>query len=377
MWRLGAALIKQVDWLLVVSLAALAGTGLLTMRSFTGTNYFFTRQSIWLVLGFGLLFAMSRIDFRFLRRSGLLVLLYIALAAALGGLLLFGEMTKGARGWIDFGFFSFQPADFMKLVLILILAKYFSRRHIEIAQVRHILVSGLYALAPFALILLQPDFGSAVIVAVLWLGMIMVSGVSKKHLLIVLAVGLATLGVLWFSVFTANQQARIITFFYPLADIRGAGYSAFQSTIAVGSGQLLGKGVGFGTQSRLNFLPEYETDFIFAAFAEEWGLVGVAIYFALFGFVIWRIMQTSSRGATNFETLYGLGLALFFMSHFIINVGMNIGLLPVTGLTLPFTSYGGSHLLAEFLGLGILMGMRRYSYAVHRAELANEFLGVV
>ncbi len=377
MWRLGASLIKQVDWLLVVSVAALAGAGLLTMRSFTGANYFFTRQSIWLGLGFGLLFALGRIDFRFLRRSGLLVLLYIALAAGLGGLLLFGQTVKGARGWFDFGFFSFQPADFMKLVLILILAKYFSRRHIEIGQVRHILISGLYALVPFWLILLQPDFGSAVIVAVLWLGMIMVSGVSKKHLLIVLAAGLATLGVLWFSVFSANQKDRILTFINPLADIRGAGYSAFQSTIAIGSGQFLGKGVGFGTQSRLNFLPEYETDFIFAAFAEEWGLVGVIIFFTLFGLVIWRIIRTARLGATNFETLFGVGLAIFLMSHFIINVGMNLGLLPVTGLTLPFVSYGGSHLLAEFIGLGILMGMRRYSLAVHRDELENEFLGGV
>lgn len=377
MWRPGTSLIKQVDWLLVVSLAALAGAGLLTMRSFTGANYFFTRQLVWLGLGFGLLFAMSRIDFRFLRRSGLLVLLYITLAAVLGGLLLFGQTVKGARGWIDFGFFSFQPADLMKLVLILILAKYFSRRHIAIAHVRHILVSGLYALVPFGLILLQPDFGSAVITSVLWLGLVIVSGVSKKHLLMVAAVGLAILGLLWFSLFTQNQKARIITFLYPLTDIRGAGYSAFQSTVAVGSGQLLGKGVGFGTQSRLNFLPEYQTDFIFAAFAEEWGFVGVTIYFILFGIVIWRIMQMASRGATNFETLYGIGLALFFMSHFIINVGMNIGLLPVTGLTLPFTSYGGSHLLVEFIGLGILLGMRRYSYAFHRDELENEFLGGV
>ncbi|MBI2048393.1 MAG: rod shape-determining protein RodA [Parcubacteria group bacterium] len=377
MWRLQASLIKQVDWWLTVSLAALAGAGLLTMRSFTGDNYFFTRQLIWLGLGFGLFFVLGQVDFRFLRRSGLLVLFYIVLAAVLGWLLLFGETIKGARGWINLGLFSFQPADFMKLVLILILAKYFSRRHIEIAQVRHILISGLYALLPFGLILLQPDFGSAVIVSVLWLGLVIVSGVSKKHLFMVMTLGLAVLGFLWFSLFTPNQKARIITFLYPLTDIRGAGYSAFQSTIAVGSGQLLGKGVGFGTQSRLNFLPEYETDFIFAAFAEEWGLVGVAIYFTLFGFVIWRIMQTSSRGATNFETLYGLGLALFFMSHFFINVGMNIGLLPVTGLTLPLTSYGGSHLLVEFIGLGVLQGMRRYSLVVHRDELANEFIGGV
>ncbi|MEK7552577.1 MAG: FtsW/RodA/SpoVE family cell cycle protein, partial [Patescibacteria group bacterium] len=229
---------------------------------------------------------------------------------------------------------------------------------------------------PFILILLQPDFGSAVIIATIWLGMIMVSGVSKKHLLVVLAVALVSLGFLWLSVFTPNQKNRIISFVHPLADVRGAGYSAFQSMIAVGSGQWFGRGVGFGTQSRLNFLPEYQTDFIFAAFAEEWGFVGTLIYFILFGLVIWQIIQTARRGATNFETLYAVGLAVFLMSHFTINVGMNIGLLPVTGLTLPFTSYGGSHLLTEFLGLGILLGMRRYARAAHRDDLKNEFLGI-
>ena len=261
--------------------------------------------------------------------------------------------------------------------MILILAKYFSRRHIEIAHIRHILVSGLYALLPFILILLQPDFGSAVIIFAIWLGMIMVSGVSKKHLLLVGGVALVTFAILWFAVFTGNQKNRIVSFIHPLADIQGAGYNAFQSTIAVGSGQVLGKGVGFGTQSRLRFLPEYQTDFIFAAFAEEWGFVGVIIFFTLFSIIIWRVVKISLLGATNFEILFGVGLTIFLMSHFVINVGMNIGLLPVTGLTLPFTSYGGSHLLTEFIGLGILMGMRHYSRSFHRDELQNEFLGGV
>ena len=230
---------------------------------------------------------------------------------------------------------------------------------------------------PAALILFQPDFGSAAIVAALWLGLVMVSGVSKKHLLLVFFAGLAVLSILWFSVFSANQKARIITFLNPLADVRGTGYSALQSTIAIGSGQLTGKGVGFGTQSRLNFLPEYETDFIFAAFAEEWGFIGVTIFFSLFGVVIWRVIRLALLGATNFETLFGIGLAILLMSHFTVNIGMNIGLLPVTGLTLPFVSYGGSHLLVEFLGLGILMGMKRYARVVHRDELKNEFLGGV
>ena len=152
--------------------------------------------------------------------------------------------------------------------------------------------------------------------------------------------------------------------------------NAYQSTIAVGSGKFLGKGVGYGTQSRLKFLPEYETDFIFAAFAEEWGYVGVLILFILFGIVIYRILISATIGATNFEILYGLGVVIYFMVHFVINVGMNMGLLPVTGITVPFMSYGGSHLLTECASLGILMGMRKYSRAAHKDSMKNEFLGI-
>ena len=135
----------------------------------------------------------------------------------------------------------------------------------------------------------------------------------------------------------------------------------------------MGKGLGYGTQSRLQFLPEYETDFVFAAFAEEWGFTGVLIIFLLYGVVIYRIIKISSHGATNFEVLFGLGLAILFSSHIIVHVGMNIGLLPVTGTTTPFLSYGGSHLLTEFIGLGILMGMRRYSRAIHKDDMKKNF----
>ena len=158
--------------------------------------------------------------------------------------------------------------------------------------------------------------------------------------------------------------------------MHGSGYNVYQSTIAVGSGQLLGKGAGHGTQSRLNFLPEYQTDFIFAAFAEEWGFLGSLLLFILLGLILWRILHDSVLGATNFEMLYGIGLSIFFMSHFIINIGMNIGLMPVTGITFPFMSYGGSHLLTEFIGLGILMGMRPYRTVAHRDDMRNEFLGI-
>ena len=350
--------------------------GLVTMDSFTGNSVFFEKQLIWIVLGVSMFFLISGMDIRFLKQSGVLVSLFFVASILLLLVVAVGSAVKGSRSWFDFGGFSFQPSDPMKLLVILMLAKYFSRRHIEIARYKHIIISGLYALVPFFLIMLQPDFGSGLVIFLIWLGMVMVSGVTKKDLFIIFALGVISLTLLWVFAFKPYQKERIVTFVHPLTDIRGAGYNAYQSTIAVGSGRILGKGVGYGTQSRLNFLPEYETDFVFAAFAEEWGFVGVLILFFLFGVVVWRILLSALTGVTNFEMLFGMGLAIFFMSHVIVNIGMNIGLLPVTGIPVPFMSYGGSHLVTEFIGLGILMSMRRHGRAAHRDMLKNEFLGI-
>ncbi len=363
--------ILNIDWILISAVSLIVCAGLLTMNSFVGERYFFERQSIWFVISLFCFFVMSLIDWRFLRRTGIIVSIFLFSCGILLALYLFGATFKGAQSWFDFGGFAFQPSDPVKLVLILILAKYFSRRHVEIANVRHIIVSGLYSFIFFALILLQPDFGSAIIIFLIWFGMVIVSGISKKHLFAVLAVGALSVGLMWVFVFQDYQKQRIMTFLNPLTDIQGAGYNAYQSTIAVGSGQFMGKGIGYGTQSKLRFLPEYETDFIFAAFAEEWGFVGVTILLALYGVVIWRILKMALKGMSNFETFFGLGLAIYFMAHIFIHVGMNIGLLPVTGTTIPFMSYGGSHLLTEFIGLGILSGMSMYSRATHRDEVKD------
>ena len=161
--------------------------------------------------------------------------------------------------------------------------------------------------------------------------------------------------------FAPYQKARIISFINPMADIRGAGYNTYQSTIAVGSGQMFGKGVGLGSQSKLEFLPEYETDFIFAAFAEEWGFVGTIILLSLVLFLLVRIVNNASVAPTNFETLFGLGVAILFALHIGVHAGMNMGVMPVTGITFPFMSYGGSHLLTEWFALGMLSSLRRYS----------------
>ncbi|PIT96544.1 hypothetical protein COT82_02665 [Candidatus Campbellbacteria bacterium CG10_big_fil_rev_8_21_14_0_10_35_52] len=354
----------------------LVSAGLITMNSFVDQNYFFEKQIVWMLISVVIFFILSFVDFRFLRSTGVIVLLFFASVIILLLLFILGDFIKGAQNRFDFGLFSIQPADPIKLVAIVFLAKYFSRRHIEIARVRHILVSGFYIFILFLLIFIQPDFGSAIIIAFIWLGMVLVSGISKKHLLGVFIIGALVLGGLWFYAFEPYQKQRILTFIHPLTDLQGTGYNARQSTIAVGSGMIFGKGIGYGTQSKLEFLPEYETDFIFAAFAEEWGFVGVVLIFLLYGIIIWRIIINSIYGATNFEILFGAGLAIFFISHFIAHIGMNIGLLPITGTTVPFLSYGGSHLITEFAGLGILMGMHNYSRAMHKDDIKKEFLGV-
>lgn len=366
----------NMDWLLVGALIPLLFAGLTTMQSFTGeTNYFF-KQSIWIGISFFLFFLLSRVDFRFLRKTGVIMTLYIITCTILLSLFVIGKTIKGSTSWLDIGFFSFQPADLAKITLILLLAKYFTKRHVEIANVRHILLSGFYASVLFLFVLLQPDFGSAMIILGIWFGMVLLSGISKKHLIAVFLIGITFFGALWQFGFKDYQKQRILTFLHPLSDIRGAGYNAYQSTIAVGSGQIFGKGIGYGTQSRLNYLPEYQTDFIFAAFAEEWGFVGVIFIFMAFSILIFRILKNASLGQSNFEMLFGMGMATLFIVHFIINVGMNIGLLPVTGVPLPFVSYGGSHLLTSFFGLGILMGMRNYRRAAHKELMKNEFLGI-
>ncbi len=353
-------LLNGFDWILSGAVLTITFFGLVTMYTFEGNNLFFNRQALWILISTGVLIAAVIPDYRFLRVGNTTFVLFLVTTALLILVLLIGEVTLGARSRFDLGAFSFQPSDPAKLILIAVLAKYFSKRHELIGDFRHIFVSGLYALVFFGLVFVQPDFGSAIILFFIWLGMILVSGIRVHHLLLVFIAGALAFFVMWQFAFQDYQKARIITFLDPLSDIQGAGYNAYQSTIAVGSGQIWGKGVGYGTQSKLQFLPEYETDFIFAAFAEEWGFLGVLILFTLFGVVVWRLLSHATHGASNFERLFSVGVAVLLVSHFFVHIGMNIGLLPVTGTTVPFMSYGGSHLMTEFLGIGISMAMQRY-----------------
>ena len=366
---------------MVLSAITLVLLGLTTMKSFgppaggdftlttsVAFNYYFSRQIFWLVLGAVVFFLALNINWDFLKINSISLLFCYFIAILFLAFLLFsGATIRGASSWYKIYSVAVQPVEFMKIILILILAKYFARRHVEIARFSTIFISGAYAAIPTALVALQPDFGSAAVLAFLWLGMALVGGIKTRH--IGLLSGLAIIGVvvLWNFYFLPHQKDRILAFLEPARDVRGSGYHALQSTIAVGSGEILGKGIGYGTQSRLLFLPEKETDFIFAAFAEEWGFVGAMIILFFFGMIVWRILRSGIYGESNFEKLYAAGLAILLVEQATIHIGMNIGLLPITGLGMPFLSYGGSSLISLFFALGILE-----SFSAHKKGI---FLG--
>lgn len=364
-----------IDWVLLGAALAIAAAGLVSMAGFSGDTGFAERQLIWVGLGLCVYFTLASFDLRFLRRTSVVVAVYAIAVCMLALLFIFGSVFSGAQGWFNLGFFALQPADPAKFALILVLAKYFSRRHVEIARFRHIAISGAYAGIIFLLLFFQPDFGSAAIIGAVWLGVVLIAGIPLRYVAGLVGAGAVALLLLWNFGFAEYQKARILSFINPLGDIHGSGYNAFQSTVAIGSGGLLGQGVGYGTQSRLEFLPQHETDFIFASFAEEWGFLGVCLLIAIFGVLIARIVSHAQRGETNFESLFSLGVAVIFLVHATVHIGTNVGLLPVTGTTLPFMSYGGSHILVEFGMLGMVNAMSRYGRAV-RPQNATEVVGL-
>ena len=363
------------DWTLLFPALALSLIGILTMSTFGQGASLAPRQMLWLAVSLAVYLSLAFIDMRFIRRTSIVMALYGLAFLLLALVLVASHPVMGARAWFSLGPVSFQPADLAKLAIIALLAKYLSRRYVEIGDIRHILVSGAYTLGLALLIVVEPDMGNAIIFTTLWLGMMLVSGISKKHLALLGIVGLIAASVLWFGGLKSYQRARIISFVNPASDIHGAGYNAYQAKIAVGSGELLGKGIGYGTQSKLRFLPEYQTDFIFAAFAEEWGFVGVVLLLSVYALLFTRLAQIARESATNFDAFFTLGVLILFAAHTAIHVGISLGLLPVTGTTIPFMSSGGSHLVLEFGALGIVTSLARHGRGAVRNPSENEYLG--
>lgn len=356
---------RRFDWALVLPPVILAGLGLLSIYSssaLAGDFLNFKKQIIFVGLGVLLMVGIGFLDFRPLRtNSYLLFTLYILGILSLIGILFLGTVIRGVRGWYRVGPFSFDPVPLVALILIFILAKYFSRYHIEIYKLWHLFFSFLYVFLPALLILAQPDLGSSICLLFVWLGVIIFSGIKIRHFLLLAILFVIVLSLSWLFFLRDYQKARIITFLNPETDPRGAAWNVNQSKIAIGAGGLWGKGFGGGSQARYGFLPEAQTDFIFPALAEETGFLGVSLILLLYGILFWRAIILAKNSRSNFAKLFCLGFVFLLISRTFVNIGMSLGLLPIVGIPLPFVSYGGSELLALFLGLGLLQSIR-----VHR-----------
>jgi len=311
---------------------------------------FFGRQFFWNVFGWSLFIFFALIDYRVLVKLGWLW--YFLLLLALGAVLVFGESDEtGARRWIFSQ--SVQPSEFAKIILPLFLSFYLSKNRENIPSYALLLKSGFWVFLPVGLIFLEPDLGTSLVLLVVWLGMLFISGFGRNHFALV-GLGLGGIGAVGWSFLKDYQKERLFTFLDPWKDPLGSGYNVLQSQIAIGAGGLGGQGWLSGKQSQLRFLPARHTDFIFASWCEQMGFLGGVALILLLGFFIW-IMIRIARHAPDLEgKLLASLFGVIFVFQVLVNVGMNMGVMPVTGIPLPFVSYGGSALVVNVAIVGLL-----------------------
>ncbi len=313
------------------------------------------RQAVFATVGLTLALVFARTDYRLL--GNLSYVLYAASLLALAFVVIAGEATHGSRRWIMIGGTPVQPSEIAKLVVILTLAKYLSDRHETIGSLRVVLTSLVIAAVPAALVFAQPDLGSAVIFAAIWLGMTTVAGARWKHLLGVLGAVLAAVPFAFIALVSDYQRQRIALWLNPERDPLGAGFQAVQARIGIGSGGLWGKGLTHGTQTQLDYLRTQTTDYVFSVLGEEIGFIGAVILFALVALLLWRVLRVAELSRDLLGRLVATGVVIFVLLQTFINVAVNVGLMPVTGIPLPFVSQGGSSLITLFIGLGILQSI--------------------
>ncbi|MCX6736943.1 MAG: FtsW/RodA/SpoVE family cell cycle protein [Candidatus Parcubacteria bacterium] len=353
---------KKFDYWFFGPIFLLLAIGFLTLISLSNADGYVLKQSIILILCAIVFLFFSFIDYRLFKNSSYLLLILYGLAiAALILLFIFGTIKGGTKGWFALGGFNFQPVELVKMLLILILAKYFSSRNIEIWQAKHIFISGAYMALPMLLVALQPDLASALVLVAIWLGVVFASGIKLKQVLVILMIFVFLAGIGWNFFLKDYQKQRLVSFINPTADIRGSGYNLRQSLVAIGSGGLLGKGLSWGTQTQLKFLPAAKTDFIFASIGEEMGFLGLGLVFACFAILFWRLFVYALGAQNNFARLLIIGFFVKIMIETVTNIGMNLGVMPVAGLPLPFLSYGGSHMVIDFMLLGMIWSIRKNS----------------
>jgi len=355
---------KNLDWVLIISAFLLVSIGLISIYSSSlnkGNFLNFKKQIVFSVISIFLLIFFSFFDWRIFKENPYLILiLYFLCLFFLAGLFFFAPEIRGTKSWYKLGPISIDPIEFTKIILIILLAKYFSKRHIEMYRISHILISGIYFLIPAILIFFQPNLGSVLILAILWLGILIISGIKVRHFFLLFFIFLLILALGWQFFLKDYQKQRLISFFQPKFEPKGIGWSQIQAKIAIGVGGISGQGLFKGPQTQLGFLPEPQTDFIFSAIAEEMGLMGVLILFFLFSILIWRILKTALAAQSNFPRLFASGFAILLLTEIFIHIGMNLGILPIIGISLPLVSYGGSSLITTFIGLGILQSFRAH-----------------
>ena len=360
-------LLIHFDWTLLGIVLLIASIGILNLYSTTSNAEvagmpLYIKQVFWLLIGLAIMMGVAFIEYRFYADFAYIVytVAFVLLVAVLG----YGIITSGAQRWVKIGSLSFQPSEFVKISLILALAKFFQQpQHREGYSLKNLPFPFLLLLLPTALILKQPDLGTAIILVLVFFSVLLFVKIRWSSLLILALAGASLLPLLW-SFLKEYQKRRIFTFFNPDLDPLGAGYHLIQSKIAVGSGGIIGKGFMKGSQSKLGFLPEQQTDFIFSALGEEWGLIGSLILIGLYLILILWGLRIAVESKDRFGAILAFGVVAMLFWHIFINIGMVLGMMPVVGIPLPLLSYGGSFLLSTLIGIGLLLNvsMRRYLF---------------
>ena len=356
---INASILKKGDVLLAIGIAALLAFGFSAIFSIElsrgSGNVFLQKQSI--ALGLGLVVSAfiavsNSYSLRYSARS-----LYALGILSLVLVLFFGRTLNGSTGWFVVGGFAFQPVEFVKVVFIIMLARYCSSRAKRRFSWRDLLITGAMVAVPVALLMRQPDLGGAALLIGTWAVFILFAGIRFSQIAVLVSGVCAVAMIGWFGVFQDYQKNRILTFLDPARDPLATGYNVIQAQIAIGSGGLWGRGLGEGSQSQLRFLPESQTDFIFAVIAEELGFLGILLLFVAFCLVLWRILIVARRSHDSFGAYLCIGTFSLLLVEVAVHIGANLSLLPATGVALPFVSYGGSSLLFSFIFFGLVQSV--------------------
>lgn len=353
-------LLRAFDWVLFALVALLIAFSTVMLYSLTlnvDTPDFttFHQQFLYAIVGLVVVLVVGMTDYRYAKGYGWI--LFGAGLTLLMGVLAFGTEIRNTRGWFVLGPVTFQPVELAKLTLIVFFAKYFTEHADDLYRLRHLIVSGAATLVYAALVMAQPDFGSALILLSSFLIVALFVNVRRFHLLFLIGGLLVGLLLAWFVFLHGYQRERIRILFQPSLAPLGIGYNVKQATVAIGAGRLFGRGLGLGTQSQLNFLPEQKTDFIFAVIAEELGFIGATMLLVLFGLLFWRLFRIARRSRDPFASHFVFGFAVVLFIQVVMNVGMNLGVMPVIGVPLPFVSAGGSSLLMFLVGIGLVQSI--------------------